>query len=364
MEFAGGAPGAGLGASNRQTADDSWKGLLPGAFLLAAAGSGRAAPGGAGVQLVAAQALAVAFVLGFAPLYRGILERLRARLFFRVGPPVVQPYRDLRKWFAKEYLRSERASWISALAPLVYFCAPIIVTMLIPALTRSPLPLAFMADMLGGGFVLSAGGFFLLLHALDSASPYSGLGTSRIRLIGVFIEPLIVLVVFAAAAVGASTIPFAVNAAIAEPRWLISPAHVALLAAWFLFWIGETGRIPVDNPSSTSELSLIDPARVFEAAGPDLALYEWGGWMKFMVIGLIGVNVLGTPWGLAGTLTVPALVGALLTSALKLLVVGCALVCFEVSFAKLRLLRIPEFLTAASLIALVAVVAAVLSSGG
>jgi len=311
--------------------------------------------------LIAAQVAAVGFVLGFSPFYRGVLERLRARLFFRVGPPVIQPYRDLRKWFAKELVRSERTTWVSAIAPVVYFSAPLIVAMLIPVLTRGPLPLAFMADMLGGGFVLGAGGFFLLLHALESGSPYAGLGASRVRLVGVFTEPLVTLLVFAAASVGRSTVPFVVNATLASSRWALSAAHVLILIAWFLFWIAETGRIPVDNPTSTAELSLIDPARVFEAAGPDLALYEWGGWMKFMVVGLIGVNVLGTPWGLARALGVLPLLSAMVASALKLLVVGCFLVCFEASFAKLRLLRIPEFVTASSLFALLAVVAAVLS---
>ena len=315
------------------------------------------------MALVAAQALAVAFVLAFAPLYRGLLERWRARLFLRVGPPVLQPYRDLRKWFSKELVRSERASWISGLAPIVYFCAPVIVALLIPVLTRSPLPLAFMADMLGAGFVLGAGGFFLLLAALDGGSAYAALGTSRIRLVAVFAEPLITLIVFAAAAVGHATIPFVVNAALAEPAWLLSPAHVLLLVAWFLFWIAETGRIPVDNPSSTAELSLIDPARVFEAAGPDLALYEWGGWMKFMIIGLVGVNVLGTPWGLAAAAAPLPLLAAMASSAVKLVVVGLLLVAFEASFAKLRLLRIPEFIGAASLVALLAVVAAALGTG-
>ncbi len=310
------------------------------------------------MQLVWAQILAVIFVLLFAPLYRGILERLRARLFLRVGPPVIQPFRDLRKWFAKETVRSTTTSWISGLAPIVYFCAPIIVAMLIPVLTRGPLPLAFMGDMLGGGFILSAGGFFLLLAALDSGSPFTALGTSRIRLVGVFAEPLITLIIFAAAAVGGSTIPFVVNATLASPRWVLSSTHLIVLVAWMLFWIAETGRIPVDNPSSSQELSLIDPARTFEASGPDLALYEWGGWMKFTVIGIIGVNVLGSPWGLAAAPAGVALLGAVLSTAAKLLVVGCILVGLEASFAKLRLLRIPEFLTASSLIALIAVIAA------
>ncbi len=312
------------------------------------------------MHLAWAQALAISFVVGFAPLYRGLLERLRARLFWRVGPPILQPYRDLRKWFAKETVRSQRTTWISAWAPVVYFCGPILVAMLIPVLTRSPLPLAFMADMLGGGFILTASGFFLLLAALDSASPYGVLGVSRIRLVGVFAEPLITLVIFAAASVAGSTIPFVVNATFASPAWVASPAHVIVLVAWFLFWIAETGRIPVDNPSSTAELSLIDPARTFEASGPDLALYEWGGWMKFMVIGLIGVNVLGTPWGLARSLAFPSLVAAMAASAAKLIVVGAVLVAMEASFAKLRLLRIPEFLTMSSLVALVGVVVAAL----
>ncbi len=128
-----------------------------------------------------------------------------------------------------------------------------------------------------------------------------------------------------------------------------------LLVARFLFWIAETGRIPVDNPSSSQELSLIDPARTFAASGPDLALYAWGGWMKFTVI---GVNVLGTPWGLAATMRPLALAGAVLTTVAKLLLVGTLLVALEAPFAKLRLLRIPEFLSVAALVALVAVVAA------
>ena len=313
------------------------------------------------MRLIAAQVVAVAFVLLFAPMYRGVLERLRARFFFRVGPPIVQPWRDLRKWFHKEIVRSEAATWLSGVAPIVYFCAPLIVAMLIPVLTRNPLPLAFMADMLGGGFVLGAGGFFLLLHALDTASPFAVLGVSRIRLVGVFGEPLIVLIVFGASAMGRSTIPFVVNAALGSRPWLAAPAHVLLLVAWFLFWIAETGRIPVDNPGSTAELSMIDPARVFEASGPDLALYEWGGWMKFTVIGLIGVNVLGAPWGLAAAADPLPLGIAVLASAAKLLVVGVLLVAVEASFAKLRLLRIPEFLTASSLIALMAVAAAALT---
>lgn len=308
---------------------------------------------------VVAQAAAVAFVLLLSPLYKGVLERLRARAAFRVGPPVIQPYRDLRKWFVKETLRSEQATWVSAWAPVLYFLAPIVVAMLIPVLTAFPLPLAFMGDMLGGGFVLTAGGFWILLAALDSGGPYSALGTSRIRLVGVFVEPLVVLALFAAAAVGGSTVPFVVSARFVAPAWRWSAVHGLEIAAWFLFVVAETGRIPVDNPTSTQELSLIDPARVFEASGPDLALFEWGGWMKFMVLVIVGVNVLTTPWGLAPDLSALALGLAALATSAKLLLFGVVLILFEVSFAKLRLLRIPEFLAGSALLALLAGIGAV-----
>jgi formate hydrogenlyase subunit 4 len=309
--------------------------------------------------LILAQAASVFFVLTFAPLYRGVLERMRARAAFRVGPPVVQPYRDLRKWLGKETVRSETATWVSAWAPVLYFLAPVIVATLIPVLTAFPLPLAFMGDMLGGGFILAGAGFWLLLAALDSGSPFAALGVSRIRLVGVFTEPLATLAVFTAAAVAGTTVPFVVNADLASSAWRWSPTHLLLLVAWFLFVVAETGRIPVDNPTSHQELSLIDPARVFEASGPDLALYEWGGWMKFLVLVVIGVNVIAGPWGLATHVTAGALALAAVTTAAKVLAFGVVLIAFEVSFAKLRLLRIPEFLSAASVVALLAALAAV-----
>lgn len=313
------------------------------------------------LRLILDQVLAIAFVLLLSPLYRGILERVKARLSFRKGPPIVQPYRDLRKWFRKERLRTVHTSWVSGVSPVLYFLAPLLVTMLIPALTAFPLPFAFMGDMLGGGFILSAAGVLLLLTALDAGSTFSGLGASRVRLVGVFAEPLTYLSVFVAATVAGTTIPFAVNQALARGPFLFSTAHGLVLISWFLLLLAETGKIPVDNPSSGSELALIDPARVFETSGADLALFEWGGWMKFMVLAVILVNVLGSPIGLATTLAPWALLLAAILVFVKLLILGLCVIVLEVMFAKLRLLRIPEYLVASSLVAVVAVVVAVMT---
>jgi formate hydrogenlyase subunit 4 len=307
-----------------------------------------------------AQLAAIAFVLVLAPLHRGILERLKARLLWRQGPPIRQPYRDLRKWFAKERLRSTYATWLSGFAPIAYFVAPLLVASMIPVLTAFPLPFAFTADMLGAGFVLGGAGVLLLFAALDAGSAFSALGVSRVRLVGVFSEPIAFLAVFAAAATAHATIPFVVNRTLAAAPWLWSPTHWLLALAWFLLLLAETGRIPVDNPASAQELSLIDPARTFEASGPDLALYEWGGWMKFLVLSIVLVNVLATPFGLAASLAPLALAQAVVLVFAKVVAAGAIVVVVEVSFAKLRLLRIPEYLLAAVLVAFAAGAAAVL----
>ena len=303
------------------------------------------------MNLYIAQGCQVLFVLGFSPLLKGILERYRARLAARHGPPIWQPYRDVWKWIHKETVRSEHTSAVSEWAPVVYFVAPILVAMLIPVLTSFPLPFAWMGDMLGGGMVLAGGGLALLLAALDSGSVYPALGVSRIRLIATFTEPLSLLLVFVAASAAGATIPFVVNQTFASQTWLASPAHLLIVVGWFLLLIAEAGRIPIDNPSTSQELSMIDPSRTFESSGPDLALYEWGGWMKFLILSLILCNVLATPWGLATTSAAGAVGLAVIAVAVKVTVLGLVLVSIEAGFAKLRLIRNVDFLMAAIVIA-------------
>jgi formate hydrogenlyase subunit 4 len=306
------------------------------------------------------QILQVLFVLFFAPLLKGIMDRVKARGMRRIGPPVWQPYRNLYKWFHKETLWNSETTAIRSIAPVVYFSAPLVVALVIPVLTTFPLPLAFMADMLGGGMVLGAAGLVLLLASADTGSPFASIAVSRVRFIGTLAEPLTLAALFTAAAVGGATIPYVVNQAFGGPD-LLTPSHGLLLAAWILLILAEAGRLPVDNPDSSQELSLIDPNRTFEASGTDLALYEWGGWMKFTVLGIILVNVLATPWGLAATLSPVAIVLATLATALKLTVLGLLVVAVELSFAKLRLLRIAEYLTVSVAIAALAALAIAIS---
>lgn len=298
-----------------------------------------------------AQGFQVLFVLGFAPGLHGLMERYRARLAGRHGPPIWQGYRDLWKWWHKETVRSRESSWVSEWAPIFYFIAPLLVTMLIPVLTTFPLPFAWMGDMLAGGMILSAGGFALLLAAMDSASAYPALGVSRIRLIGTFTEPLALLLIFVAAAAAGATIPFVVNQSLQSATWFLTPTHALVVVGWFLLLIAEAGRIPVDNPASAQELSMIDPARTFESSGADLALYEWGGWMKLVVLFVILLNVLTTPWGLSVSLGWEPVMVAIFAVGLKIIVAAGILVTIEAGFAKLRLVRNVDFLVAAIILA-------------
>jgi formate hydrogenlyase subunit 4 len=311
------------------------------------------------VNIALLQGLQIATVLFCAPLLRGIINRLKAIVQSKRGPSIWQPYRDLWKLLHKGSVVSEHASWVYQAAPIFTFITPLIVAMLIPVLTAYPLPYAFMGDMLAGGFILSLGGFFTSLAAMDTASTFGGMGSSRARVVSLLAEPVVILILFSVTLIAQVTIPFVVNQTLIGASYLYNPAHWLLASALFMVILAETGRIPVDNPSSSFELSMIEASRTLEYSGQELALMEWGGAMRFFVLLTILLNVLTAPWGLApegGTtgLTVLIAVGSLL---LKMLVICCVIVIIESSIAKWRFFRIPEFLGAALILAGLAIVA-------
>jgi formate hydrogenlyase subunit 4 len=311
------------------------------------------------VQLALLQGLQIATVLLCAPLLRGVINRLKALIQSKRGPSIWQPYRDLWKWLHKGSVVSEHASWVYHAAPILTFLTPVVVAMLIPVLTAYPLPFAFMGDMLAGGFILSLGGFFTSLAALDTASTFGGMGSSRARIVSLLAEPVVILVLFSVTLIAHVTIPFAVNQTLISADYLYHPAHWLLAAALFLVILAEAGRIPVDNPSTTFELSMIESSRTIEYSGQELALMEWGGAMRLFVLLTILLNVLTAPWGLmteGGTnpLTVLVALGTLL---FKMLIICGGIVVIESSIAKWRFFRIPEFLGAALILALLAILA-------
>ncbi len=307
---------------------------------------------------VSLQVVQVIFVLLVSPLILGVLNRAKEFVQGKKGPSIFQMYRDLRKLFNKERLLPVDAGVIYRVAPYVYFASPLIVILLIPVLTTFPLFMAFAGDMMAGGFVLGLGGYFLLVGATAGASPYAGIGTTRARFISLTVEPVLLVVLFCVSFAAHATIPYKVNQVLWTLGW--SPIHILLILSFLAIFLAETGRIPVDNPSSQREFTMIDHNRTYDYSGPDLALIEWGGAMKFVALGVIFLNVIVSPWGLSATANVWGIVLAMLLVFLKFMVLDGTLVWIESSFGKLRLLRIAEFMAAALLTAIAAILFQVL----
>jgi formate hydrogenlyase subunit 4 len=299
----------------------------------------------------------VLVVMGFAPLIKGIVDRLKERVQSKRGPSILQPYRDIWKLFHKDEVISEESSWIFRFTPYIVFVSPIFVTLLIPVLTDYPLFFAFMGDMLAGGSILALGGFFAALAAMDTGNPYGPMGASRTRMVGFLAEPVFMIVFFTVSFVAGSTIPYIVQQAWITPvANFFAPAHILVLLAFLMLVIAESGRIPVDNPSGHFELAMIDESKGLEYSGRGAALMKWGGCMKFFVLLCIFLNVLVCPWGLAGTGSFWGLLLAIPLILLKMLVFVAILVVIESSLSKLRLFRISEFMGAAFVTSVVAVV--------
>jgi len=295
-------------------------------------------------------------VLAAAPLYAGVLARAEAVVGSKRGPSVLQPYRDLGKLLRKGSAVSDQASWVFRGAPFVAFACYLTVSVIVPVITNTPLPLAFLADLIGGAFVLALASFVISLAGLDTASPYGGLGASRASWIGSMAEPALILVFFTVGAVSASDNPYLMNHAIASsPYVLVLPTHLLGLVAFFMIVLVDNGRIPIDNPGGSTEISMIEEGRVLEYSGREYALVKWGSWMKLFLMSSIFMNVFVIPWGLGTTSDVPSALLAIPVLLGKLALCGLAIVVIDTSFAKLRFFRIAEFLGASFLLALVGI---------
>jgi len=311
-------------------------------------------------ETIAYNALQVLFVLAVAPLYAGLLSRLSEIVQSKRGPSVLQPYWDLWKLFHKDEVVSEESTWIFRATPWLVFVTPVFVTTLIPVLTDYPLAFAFMGDMLAGGFFLGLAGFFAALAAVDTGNPYGPMGASRTRMVGFLAEPVFMIVFFTVSFVAQSTIPYIVQQKwVASAAAFFSPAHILLLIAFLMLILAEGGRIPVDNPSGHFELAMIDESKGLEYSGRGAALMKWGGQMKFLVLTCIFLNVLVAPWGLAGGRAIGEVLIAAPFILLKVLLFAVVLVAIETSLAKLRLFRITEFLGAAFITSVAAMVTSI-----
>jgi formate hydrogenlyase subunit 4 len=310
------------------------------------------------------QLLQVLTIAGVAPAISGVIAKVEARLQGRRGPRVLQPYFDLAKLFRKEALAPQGASWVFLAAPVAAFTCYLTVPLLIPVLTTFPLPLGYMGDILGGGFILSLASFLVALAALETGSPYAQLGSSRAKTFGAITEPVVLFVVFTVALLTATDLPYALAATVrSSAGQIVRPAHVLAAAALFMVILSETGRIPVETHSGTNEFGMIEEARPFEHSGPYFALLRWGSAAKQLILYTILLNVFVAPWGLAATQQAGSVLLAIVALTAKACLLGVIVAVIDNSFAKLRLFKITEFVSAAFLLAVLGIFTLYLGGG-
>ena len=305
------------------------------------------------IILQVAQVLAVVLL---APLIQGIIVQFEERVQRAQGPGIFQPYRDLWKLFHKQIVVPETASWLYWATPVVAFTAMLTVPILIPVLTNYPLPLSDMGDILGGGLVLTLGSFMITLAGLDSTSAYGGIGSSRAVMVTILAEPTLILVFVGITLLAKAMLPFVVNhLLVAQPAVYWSPAHLFLVAAFFVLLLVETDRLPIHS-STHIEVYMIDEGRILEYSGPLLALLRWASAMKQFILYTIFCNVLLLPWGLSYQGTALGVIGSTIALLAKFVLVACAVVVVETTQSRLRFYRYQEPLAASFLLAVLAII--------
>jgi formate hydrogenlyase subunit 4 len=284
--------------------------------------------------------LQAAGILAAAPLLRGAIKKMKAAMQTRQGPPLLQGYYDLAKLLRKETVRSETASWVYVAGPRMYFATALAATTLVPVLVAMA-PLEGAGGILGLVGILALGRFALAAAALDTGSPFGGMGGSREMTIAALAEPALMLGLFTAALAAGSLDLGAVVRSVLDPAVVFSPSDIFALSGLFVVLIAETGRIPVDNPATHLELTMIHEAMVLEYAGPDLALVEWASAVKELLYITLLIDLF-MPVGMAMAVEPASLLVAAAAWAGKVFVFAVVITLVESTNAKLRLFRVPE----------------------
>jgi formate hydrogenlyase subunit 4 len=301
-------------------------------------------------------------VLLLAPLLTGVVRKAKARLLRRVGPPLIQPYRDLWRLLQKEVVLADNASWLFRATPYLVFATTWLAATLIPTFVTG-LPFSCAADLIGIVALLALGRFFLALAGMDVGTSFGGIGSSREMMIASLAEPAMMMIVFSLALLAGST-QLSVMA-----QYLLSPnvgLRVTLglsLIALMMVGIAENARIPVDNPATHLELTMVHEAMLLEYSGRHLALLELAAFLKLLLY-LSLIACLFVPWGLVPTdASWPILGRGLVLFAAKVIVGVCVLALFETAIAKMRVFRVPTFLGAAIMLGLLGALLLFVSRG-
>ncbi len=291
-------------------------------------------------------------VLGLAPLLTGVVRKIKARLLRRRGASVIQPYLDLLRLYRKEVVLADNASWLFRATPYLVFAATWVAAALVPTFATG-LYFSWSADLIAIIALLGSARFFLALAGMDVGTAFGGIGSSREVMIASLAEPAMILIVFTLALIAGSTQLSTIASVFAAGVGLRVSLGLSLVAL-VMVAIAENGRVPVDNPATHLELTMIHEAMVLEYSGRHLAMIELAGALRLLLyMSLIaGVFVPWSLWPLADGLAALGL--GLLTWLIKLGVGAVLLAFFETSVAKMRIFRVPNFLGASLMLGLLA----------
>jgi formate hydrogenlyase subunit 4 len=297
------------------------------------------------------QAVQMLVVLALAPGLTGLVRKIKARLTRRRGASVLQPYRDLMRLLRKEVVLAENASWLFRVSPYMIFAATWVAAALVPTFAIG-LHFSWTADLIAIVALLGSARFFLALAGMDVGTSFGGIGSSREMMVGALAEPAMLLVAFTVALVSGSTQLSNMVAFMASGEGGIRVSMGMALIALIIVAIAENARIPVDNPATHLELTMVHEAMVLEYSGRHLAMIELAASLKLLLyMALIGCIFF--PWGIAPA---NAGIGGLVAGAafflVKLAVGGTLLAVFETSIAKMRVFRVPDFLGVALMLGL------------
>lgn len=311
---------------------------------------------------IVSQLMAVLAALLLAPLLSGWVAQCRAMLQNRKPPSLLQPYRALHKLFNKESVMAQHASSLYRTAPYIVFGCMLLACAIIPTLSTN-LPLSPAADAIALVGLFGLARVFLSLAAMDVGTSFGTLGARREMLVGFLAEPALLMVLFCASMITRSTSLTTIVETLAHREFTIYPAMLLAGVAFTMVSLAENARVPVDNPDTHLELTMIHEALILEYSARHLALMEWAASLKLFAYSCVGL-ALFFPWGVAEAQAPLALLWAVPVLVFKLTIGGFLLALIETLSAKMRVFRVPEFLGTAFLLAVIGLLVNVLLGVG
>ncbi len=290
-------------------------------------------------------------IIIFSPLVNGVIKKLKANMQGRKGPGVLQPYYDLLRLFKKDMVVSTVTSWVFKATPYIVFVSTIAAAAIVPVITvRSGY--GVMGDVIALIYIFALARFFMALAGLDAGTGFGGEGSSREMTVAILVEPMMMLALFTAAISAGST---NIAGILAAQNVVYSPSHLLALAAFLVAIIAETGRVPVDNPDTHLELTMIHEGMILEYSGKYLALMEWAHYIKQMVLFTLAVDIF-FPAGIARDAAASDLLFSLTAYAAKMLGMAVLMAAVESTRAKVRFFQLPSILGGAFVLAFLSLV--------